>query len=83
MSDDDSHVISDGAFPNGLYSTAIDDFSPDTEIAKLQKENGRIKVMALYFDSPGQRTQYNKKNNNNAAIKKRELEVLEIFAYEI
>jgi len=44
MSGDDSHVISDGVFPNGLYTTAIDDFSPDTEIAKLQKENGRIKV---------------------------------------
>lgn len=45
MSDDGSHAVSPGAFPNGLYTTAIDDFSPDTEIAKLQKENGRIKVM--------------------------------------
>jgi len=49
MSDDDRHVVSDGAFPNGLYTTAFDDFSPDTEIAKLQKENGRIKVTNMVF----------------------------------
>lgn len=39
--DDDFRVVSPGAIPNGHYT---DDFSPDKEIAKLQQENGRIKV---------------------------------------
>lgn len=56
MSDDDSHVVSPGAFPNGLYTFAIDDFSTDTEIAKLQRENDMIKVMVRYLDSSGQKT---------------------------
>lgn len=42
--DDDSRVVSPGGIPNGHYTASIDDFSPDKEIAKLQKENGRIKV---------------------------------------
>lgn len=65
MSDDGSHAVSPGAFPNGLYTTAIDDFSPDTEIVKLQKENGRIKVMVRYFHTSSQRTCIIKNNNNS------------------
>lgn len=44
MSDDDAYVVSPGAFTNGLYTTTIDELSPDTEIAKLQKKNCRTKV---------------------------------------
>lgn len=81
MSDDDSHVVSPGAFPNGLYTSAIDDFSSDTEIAKLQKENDRIKVMVRYLDSSGQRTYIiNKKQQQHS---RKVTTAMYIFAYNV